>query len=68
MHRNRLSRGHRALFIIVVSILNMRAAGIHLEAFRLAAMMTGPFILGFLAVSVLTLAVVETYHHLKCPV
>lgn len=54
-----------ALFVTVVSILNMRVAGIYPEAFRLAAMMTAPFTLGLVALSTLTAATVETLLRLK---
>lgn len=56
-----------ALFVTVVSILNMRVAGIYPEAFRLAAMMTAPFTLGLVAVSTLATALVETLRRLKRP-
>ena len=54
-----------AVFVTVVSILNMRVAGIYPEAFRLAAMMTAPFTLGLVAVSTLTAAAVETLLRFK---
>lgn len=54
-----------AVFVTIVSILDMRIAGIYPEAFRLTAMMTAPFTLGLVTVSTLTAAVVETLLRIK---
>ncbi len=49
-----------AVCVTAVSILGIRVAGIHPEAFRLTAMMTAPFTLGLVAVTTLTTALIET--------
>lgn len=53
------------VFVTIVSILDVRIAGIYPEAFRLTAMMTAPFTLGLVTVSILATAAVETLHRLK---
>ena len=54
-----------AVFVTVVSILDVRVAGVYPEAFRLTAMMTAPFTLGLVAASTLAAALVETFRRLK---
>ena len=54
-----------AVFVTVVSILDIRIAGIYPEAFRLTAMMTAPFTLGLVVVSTLAAALAETLRRLK---
>ncbi len=54
-----------AVFVTIVSILDVRIAGIYPEAFRLTAMMTAPLTLGLVAVSTLAAALVETLRRLE---
>ena len=56
-----------AIFVTIVSILDIRVAGIYPEAFRLTAMMTAPFTLGLVVVSTLAAALAETVRRLKRP-
>ena len=56
-----------AVFVTVVSILDVRVAGIYPEAFRLTAMMTAPFTLGLVFVSTLTAAMFETVRRFRRP-
>lgn len=54
-----------AVFVTVVSILDVRVAGIYPEAFRLTAMMTAPFTIGIVVIPTLAAALIETYHRLN---
>ena len=54
-----------AVFVTVVSIMDVRVAGVYPEAFRLTAMMTAPFTIGIVAIPTLAAALIETYHRLN---
>ncbi len=54
-----------AVFVTVVSIMDVRVAGVYPEAFRLTAMMTAPFTLGLVAVTTLGTALVETVRRFR---
>lgn len=54
-----------AVFVAVVSIMDVRVAGVYPEAFRLTAMMTAPFTIGIVPIPTLATALIETYHRLN---
>ena len=56
-----------AVFVAVVSILDVRVAGVYPEAFRLTAMMTAPFTIGIAVVPTLAAAFVESHNHFRRP-
>ena len=56
-----------AVFVTIVSIMDVRVAGVYPEAFRLTAMMTAPFTIGVVLVSTLAAALVETLRRRKRP-
>ncbi len=56
-----------AVFVAIVSILDVRVAGVYPEAFRLTAMMTAPFTLGLVIAATLATALVETLRRPKRP-
>ena len=56
-----------AAFVAVVRILSVPIAGVQPEAFVLTAMMTSPFTVGAVLVSIITATLVETLRRRKRP-